>query len=152
MKEKQSKINDSCSEECDARRLERKGKEKAARRTYMPKRNRHLFHGQNNTKITAVALAKQHEENDNRCFTDKNNTKKRKEILYRHKAGGEGNKEAHKKKKGKKEKKKGPQQVIAAAFALPPLNSTKTNKAENATRCRGFRAMVVKNFTSGLKR
>ena len=76
---KQSKTNDRCSEECDARISERKGKErkgKASRGTpYVLKRNRYVLHGQNNTKkITAVARTK-HEE-DNCCFKDKNNTKK----------------------------------------------------------------------------
>ena len=57
----------------------------------MLKLNRYLLHGQNtkisaalhrqnSTKeITAVAQTKQHDE-DNCCFTDKNNTKKWKKI------------------------------------------------------------------------
>ena len=44
----------------------------------------------------------------------------------------------------RQQKKKGRHQSITAvAFALLPLNSTKTNKAETTTRCRGFRAIVA---------
>ena len=75
--------NDRCSEECDERRSERKGRVAIARTPHMLKTNRYLLHGhryllhgQNNTKNTiAVARTKQHEDN---CFTDKN--KKRKKI------------------------------------------------------------------------
>ena len=81
------KTNDRCSEECDARRSERKGN--AARGTpYVLTRNRYLLHGHNNTKkITAVVRTKQHEE-DNCCFTDENNTKKRKKIPAQGRWGG----------------------------------------------------------------
>ena len=86
MKEKRkrkSKTNDRCSEECDARKSERKGKAAIAKGTpCVLKRNRSLLHGQNNTKkIAAVARTKQHE--GNWFFTDKNNAKRKR---YRHKA------------------------------------------------------------------
>ena len=42
-----------------------------------------------------------------------------------------------------RKKTNGRQQVSTVAFALLPLNSTKTNKAETTTRCRGFRAKVA---------
>ena len=43
--------------------------------TYVLKRNRYLLHGRNNAK----KIASLHEE-ENYCFTDQNNTKKRKKI------------------------------------------------------------------------
>ena len=53
----------------------------AARTTYVLKRNRYLLHGRNSTKITPVAETKQHKV-DNCCFTDKNNTKRKKIPVY----------------------------------------------------------------------
>ena len=86
IKVKQIKTSDRCSEECDAKRSERKGKAAIARGTpYVLKRNRYLLHGQNNKKIAAVLRGKKH-------------TKKRKIRRYGHMAVGEGNKGANKTK------------------------------------------------------
>ena len=74
-----------------------------------------------------VARTKQHEEEE--------------EDTYIRPAGrGKGNKERSKKKTTKQTSKT--TSDITAAFALPPLNTTKTNKVETTTHCR-VRAITI---------
>ena len=62
---------------------------------------------------------------DNCCMDE---TTRRRGRRYRHKAGGEGNIRDQREDHGKKNKTIKTTSVIATAFALPPLNSTKKNK------------------------